>query len=207
MRKPESTKKTSTPTKPAAAPGIPTWHRTTSRMAIPRRPSRSGRKAALAEVLAGALAGVSAGAATAAFSGAATGASAGIPVLTRRSLPSTALARSRRGRGRSVLGRVDARVVTAAVLALRAFGFAAAVGLGVGLPAANSCFRRFPPDLPKGHPADRASFRAPGSPLVSGGRRRCGRGGRFPALGPLIGSLVLVPDPRQRQTVSYPTTF
>jgi hypothetical protein len=51
MRKPEMTKKTSTPTNPPATPGTPAWNRTTASTATARRPSMSGRKPHLAAVL------------------------------------------------------------------------------------------------------------------------------------------------------------
>src|SRR4051812_40884357 len=43
MRKPEMTKKTSTPTKPPDIPGTAAWNRTTARTATARSPSMSGR--------------------------------------------------------------------------------------------------------------------------------------------------------------------
>lgn len=43
ITKPEITKKTSTPTKPPVRRGTPAWKRTTSRTAMARRPSTSGR--------------------------------------------------------------------------------------------------------------------------------------------------------------------
>jgi hypothetical protein len=43
IRKPEMTKKTSTPTKPPGASGTRAWKRMTKMTAIARRPSTSGR--------------------------------------------------------------------------------------------------------------------------------------------------------------------
>ena len=45
IRKPDSTKNTSTPTKPPREPGTPAWNSTTRRTATPRSPSMSGRNA------------------------------------------------------------------------------------------------------------------------------------------------------------------